>query len=517
MRHLILILGDQLDLGAAVLRDADPARDGILMVETAGEATHVWSHRQRIAVFLAAMRHFRAALEAAGWQVHYRTLDDAVPDLATGLRDAAMMLKPERLRVTEPGEWRVLKLLEAGASALGMPLDVVPDGHFYCDRDGFDAAAGRGRLVMEHFYRNLRRRHQVLMDGDAPAGGRWNYDAGNRASFGRHGPVGLPAPRRFPPDAATQAVLADVARHFTDHPGRLDNFAWPVTRSDALAALDDFIAHRLPGFGDGQDAMWTGQPFLRHSLLSSCLNLKLLNPREVVGAAEAAWREGRAPLASAEGFIRQILGWREYVRGVYWRHMPGYAGRNHWGHQAPLPDWFWTGDVDMNCLHQAIGDTLAHGYAHHIQRLMVIGNFSVLAGLLPQAVCDWFLAAYVDAVEWVELPNTLGMALHGDGGLMATKPYISGGNYLRRMSNYCTGCRYDPAARTGHDACPFTTLYWDFLRRHRATLARNPRMRTVLGNLDRFGPDGQAAIAARATEVRARYAPLFHPAAVPVE
>jgi deoxyribodipyrimidine photolyase-related protein len=287
----------------------------------------------------------------------------------------------------------------------------------------------------------------------------------------------------------------------------VDGFGWPVTRQDALLALDDFVTHRLPSFGQHQDAMWTGEPFLEHSLLASSLNLKLLNPREVITAAEDAWRSGHVPLASAEGFIRQILGWREYVRGVYWLHMPGYAGRNHWGHERPLPGWFWTGDVDMNCLSQVVGETLDHGYAHHIQRLMVIGNFSVLAGLLPGDVCDWFLAAYVDAVEWVELPNTLGMALHADGGLMATKPYISTGNYIRRMSNYCDGCRFRPELRTGPGACPFTTLYWDFLQRQRTELGRNPRMATILRNLDRFGAEEMSAIASQAAGLRQRYAP----------
>lgn len=508
MRNLILVLGDQLDLAGAALRAGDPARDHVLMIETLAEARHVWSHRQRVALFLAAMRHFRLELEEAGWRVHYRDLGSGVPDLGTGLRSALEELRPGRVRLTEAGEWRVAELVTTACASVGVPVDVLPDAHFICSTSEFaELAGGRRQLLMERFYRAMRRKHGVLIDDGQPAGGRWNFDAENRRGFGRGGPGNLPPPLRFAPDSITRAAIRDVSRLLPDHPGQPGDFGWPVTRRDALLALGDFIEHRLPAFGSHQDAMWTGQPYLNHSLLSSSLNLKLLNPREVVGAAEAAWRDGCASLASAEGFIRQVLGWREYVRGVYWLHMPGYAARNHWQHSRPLPAWFWTGDVDMNCLRQVIGETLEHGYAHHIQRLMVIGNFSVLAGLLPKDVCDWFLAVYVDAVDWVELPNTLGMALHADGGLMATKPYVATGNYVRRMSNYCDGCRFRPEVRTGSNACPFTTLYWDFLNRHRATLARNPRMAAILGNLDRIGADGIAAIGVRANELRKRYAP----------
>jgi len=429
--------------------------------------------------------------------VHYRDLGSQVADLGTGLRNAIEELQPERTRLTEAGEWRVAELVTRTCATAGVPVDVLPDTHFFCSNSEFAALAnGRRQLLMEHFYRTMRRKHGVLLDDGQPAGGRWNYDAENRRGFGRPGPGELRPPLRFAPDTITQAVIRDVSRLLPDHPGQLGNFSWPVTRREALMALRDFIEHRLPAFGSHQDAMWTGQPYLNHSLLSSSLNLKLLNPREVVAAAGAAWREGHVSLASAEGFIRQVLGWREYVRGVYWLHMPGYAERNHWQHSRPLPDWFWTGNVDLNCLRHVIGETLEHGYAHHIQRLMVVGNFSVLAGLLPTDVCDW-----------VELPNTLGMALHADGGLMATKPYVATGNYVRRMSNYCDGCRFRPELRTGNEACPFTTLYWDFLHRHRTALARNPRMAAILGNLDRFGAGEVAAIRARADEIRKRYAP----------
>ncbi|MBL8223810.1 MAG: cryptochrome/photolyase family protein [Chromatiales bacterium] len=508
-RTLILILGDQLDASHAALRAGDPSQDVVVMLETLAEARHVWSHRQRVTLFLSAMRHYRDELRSAGWTVDYATLADEVPDLAAGLTTAIARHQPARACMVEAGEHRVQQQVASACAAAGVPLEVLADTHFLCTTTEFAAwAKARKQLVMEYFYRWLRTRLGVLMDDGKPAGGRWNFDAENRKGYGRSGPGPRAPVRRFPPDAITREVLDEVANRLPDHPGALDAFGWPVTRADALAALHDFITHRLPRFGDHQDAMWTGEPWLEHALLASSLNLKLLDPREVVAAAEAAYRAGHVPIASAEGFIRQIIGWREYVRGVYWLKMPDYAAGNVWRHERPLPEWFWTGDVDMNCLRHTVNDTLAHGYAHHIQRLMVVGNFAVLAGLLPQSVCDWFLAAYVDAVEWVELPNTLGMALNADGGVLATKPYVASGRYLERMSNYCAGCRFEPGRRSGEDACPYTVLYWDFLRRHRGTLGRNPRMATILKNLDRFGADELDAIARQAGRLRDRYAPL---------
>jgi deoxyribodipyrimidine photolyase-related protein len=364
---------------------------------------------------------------------------------------------------------------------------------------------------MEFFYREMRRAHRVLLDADGgPEGGEWNYDVENRGSFGRGGPAALeppPAPpRRFEPDATTRAVLELVARRFAGHPGELAAFDWPVTRAEALAALEDFVTHRLPRFGLYQDAIWTGEPWLFHSRLAAALNLKLLDPREVVAAAEAAYRAGRVPLAAAEGFIRQVLGWREYVRGVYWLHMPGYLERNALGAGAPLPAFYWDGDTEMACLRDAIGQTLRLGYAHHIRRLMVTGLFALLLGVDPRRLHEWYLAVYVDAVEWVELPNTLGMSQYADGGVMASKPYVASGRYLQRMSNACGGCRYDPALSTGAKACPFTTLYWDFLARHEDALRRNPRMAMQMKNLARLDAGAREAIGEQAAALRRRFA-----------
>jgi deoxyribodipyrimidine photolyase-related protein len=365
---------------------------------------------------------------------------------------------------------------------------------------------------METFYREQRRRFGVLMQGGEPRGGQWNFDAENRAAFGPGGPGSLPPPARFAPDAITAEVLAEVATRFAKHPGSLADFAWPVTREQALQSLQRFITERLPLFGHYQDAMWPGEPWLYHAHLSAALNLKLLNPREVVDAAVAALDAGHAPLTSVEGFVRQILGWREYVRGIYWTQMPGYAALNALDAQAYLPAWYWTGDTDMACLRDTLRQTLATGYAHHIQRLMVTGLYALLLGVRPQQVHEWFLAVHVDAVEWVELPNTLGMSQFGDGGLMASKPYIASGAYIDRQSPYCATCRYRPAERTGPQACPFTTLYWDFLLRHETRFASHPRLALQVRNLARLDEAERHAIQTQAQALRQSSGPQATPA-----
>lgn len=505
-RNLVLVLGDQLDAGSAALDGFDPTRDAVWMAEVAEESTHVWTHKARIALFLAAMRHHSDALRARGFTVHYTQLTDRgnTGTFAGELARAAKKLRPERLVVLETGEHRVRTGLEAAARELDLPLEVRADRHFLCTTDEFRAHAnGRKQLRMEFFYREMRKRTGILMENGKPAGGEWNYDADNRASFGRDGPgILVPSPLAFPPDDITREVLALVEARFADHPGSLAHFDWPLTPAQARAALADFVEHRLPDFGRYQDAMWTNEPYLYHSRLSAAMNLKLLDPREVLRAVEGAHRAGRVPLAAAEGFVRQILGWREYVRGVYWLHMPGYLERNELGATEPLPRFYWTADTDMNCLRHALRQTLEYGYAHHIQRLMVTGLFALLLGVDPKRVHEWYLAVYVDAVEWVELPNTLGMSQFADGGAMASKPYCASGKYVQRMSNYCTGCRYDPAESTGDRACPLTTLYWDFLLKHRARLLANPRAALQAKNAARLGAKEQTAIRAAADRFR---------------
>lgn len=516
-RNLVLVLGDQLDAASAAFDDFDPKRDVVWMAEVAEESTHVWSHKARIALFLTAMRHFRDHLTQCGWKVRYRALDDEnnAGNFGDELKTAVRELQPSKLIMVEAGDWRVEKTLIGLAKELCVPLELRQDRHFLNTRAEFAAhVAGRKQLRMEFFYREIRRKHQVLMDADKPVGGAWNFDAENRESFGKNGPPDVSEPRRFEPDAITREVFALVERRFPQHPGSLKYFDWPVTRTQALTALRDFIQNRLAQFGQFQDAMWAEegglfsgaaerrQTYLFHSRLSAALNLKLLNPREVIAAAEAEYRAGRASLPSVEGFIRQILGWREYVRGIYWQFMPGYLQHNALQATAPLPKFYWTGATEMRCLREVIGQTLAYGYAHHIQRLMVTGLFALLFGVRPQAVHEWYLAVYVDAVEWVELPNTLGMSQFGDGGLMASKPYVATGKYIQRMSNYCAGCRFDPAQATGARACPFTTLYWDFLLRHEALLAKNQRMTMQLKNLQRLTTAQRGRIRTQAEAVR---------------
>ena len=497
MRNLVVVLGDQLDGHSAVWDGFDPTCDAVWMAEVREESTHVWSHKARTALFLSAMRHFAQELRRRGLTVHYGTLGQTAPSLAEQLQRDLKKLRPQRILMVQPGDFRVAESLAAFAP------EVRPDRHFYADPAEFaEFARGRKQLRLEYWYRHLRKKHQVLMDGEEPAGGQWNYDADNRGSFPKGGPGRLPEPLSFAPDELTQTVFAEVQKHFPDHPGSLQHFDWPVTRTQALAALDDFVRHRLAEFGTYQDAMWTDRVFLYHSRLSAALNLKLLNPREVVEAAEAAYRAGQVPLASAEGFIRQILGWREYVRGLYWHFMPDYAQANALEAHEPLPDFYWTGQTDMNCLRHTITQTLEYGYAHHIQRLMVTGLYAMLLGVEPRAIHEWYLAVYVDAVEWVELPNVLGMSQYADGGVMASKPYAASGKYIERMSNYCQGCRYRPGEATGAGACPFTTLYWDFLLRHRERLRSNNRMTMQLRNLERLDTAERQAIQVQARQHR---------------
>jgi deoxyribodipyrimidine photolyase-related protein len=524
-RHLVLILGDQLDAQSAALQDFDPAQDVVLMIEAFEESRHVWSHKIRTTLFLSAMRHFAADLRAKGLCVDYRALDthgDAT--LASGLLAAVAMHLPQAIVGSEPGDARVRQQLEetiknvaslalfqeaAGQKGIKKTAFVVPTGitwredqHFLCSLPQFRKWAGTSKsLRMEFFYRKMRQQYKVLMNGAEPVGGQWNFDADNRKSFGKAGPQKVPQPPMYPPDQITRDVIALVNKHFADHPGHLDKFNWPTTRAQALQALEDFIEHRLPQFGPHEDAMWTGLEFGWHSLLSSSLNLKLISPLEVVQAAEQAYHSEGLDLASVEGFVRQVLGWREFMRGLYFLDMPGLKTANHYKHQNPLPKWYWTGDTRMNCMRQCITQTLDNGYSHHIQRLMITGMFGVTAQINPQQMCDWYLAVYVDAVEWVELPNVAGMALFANGGRFTSKPYVASGAYVKRMSNYCSGCQYAPDVRTGDNACPLTTLYWNFLDQHEASFASNPRTALMVKNLQRMSDEDRQKVRERAGEM----------------
>jgi deoxyribodipyrimidine photolyase-related protein len=508
VRHLIVVLGDQLDHRSAAFDGFDRDQDAVLMTEVDEESIRVPQHKARLVLFFSAMRHFRDGLRQRGLTVHYSGLEDAGNrgSFAAEIARQAEELGPERLLIAKPGDHRVEQSIRTIARELRLPLEIRDDRHFLSSPTEFERfAAGRKSLVMETFYRGMRRRHGILMDGDEPAGGRWNFDADNRESFGKAGPGEVRPPRSFVPDRITRDVMEMVGRRFSDGPGSLARFHNPVTRRQAKAALADFVEHRLARFGQFQDAMASGQPFLYHSRLSCVLNLHLLDPREAIDAACAAYREGAAPLNSVEGFVRQILGWREYVRGIYWLKMPGYAELNVLDAALPMPTFMWTGDTEMNCVREAVGQLIEHAYAHHIQRLMVLGLFAMLLGVRPYAVHQWHMSMYADAIDWVSLPNVLGMSQYGDGGIVGSKPYAASGNYISRMSDYCRGCRYDPRKATGERACPFTTLYWDFLERNRDKIGNNRRMVFQLTNLARKDPGERRAIRKRAETLRASF------------
>ncbi len=501
LRQLVVVLGDQLDAESAACDGFDPQHDAILQMEVREEASYIPQHRRRLAFFFATMRHFRDEQRNAGRRVEYVALDDKANrgSLPTELQRQCERLRPQRVILLEPGDWRVRDQL----CRLDLPIEIRDDGHFLCSRQDFlRFAQSHPRMVLESFYRFMRRHQGIMLQDDGePLGGRWNLDTDNRASFGRNGPPTIPPLPRFPPDATTREAVALVQREFPDNPGRLDEFDLPVTRTHALTSLSDFVAHRLGAFGRYQDAMHSGQAFLFHSHLSGVLNLHLLRPREVV---EAALGRRGTPLNSLEGFVRQLIGWREFVHGIYWRLMPHYAEQNALDAQLPVPRFYWTGETDMRCLAEAIRHTIDHAYAHHIERLMVLGQFCLLLGVRPYDVHRWHISMFWDAIDWVSLPNALGMSQHADGGIVGTKPYAASGNYINRMSDHCRHCRYDPRKSTGDDACPFTTLYWDFLARHKPRFANNGRMAYAYRNLERKDREEVTAVRRRADRLKSQ-------------
>ena len=485
---LVPILGDQLSRNLASLEGLSKDAAVLLLMEVWDEATYVKHHKQKIVLMFSAMRHFAAELRAEGWHVDYVRLDDpANTGSFTGeVARAVEHHAASEVRVTTSGEWRVQQAIEEWEGRLPCPVTILPDTRFIATREDFRAfAEGRKALTMEYFYREMRRKTGLLMEGDKPVGGVWNLDAENREP--PKGEMKAPPAPKFAPDAITREVIELVGQRFPDHFGDLEPFGWPITRAEALEAAEAFFAQRLGLFGLYQDAMVQGQDDLYHSMLSTSLNIGLLDPLELCRAAEAEYRAGRAPLNSAEGFIRQIIGWREYVRGFYWHTMPALAEANELAANRPLPEFFWTGDTDMRCLADCIRTTREDAHAHHIQRLMVLGNFCLIAGINPQEVAEWYLAVYADAFEWVELPNVAGMVLYADGGRLATKPYAASGNYINKMSDYCGKCRYKVAQKTGPNACPFNPLYWHFMDANRVRLASNHRIGRIYATWDRMG------------------------------
>ncbi|MEL6238696.1 MAG: cryptochrome/photolyase family protein [Pseudomonadota bacterium] len=490
---LIPILGDQLTRTLSSLRGPTKDSTVILMMEVWDEATYVKHHKQKITLIFSAMRHFAQDLREAGWTVDYVKLDDE-DNSGTFTGEVARAIErhdPHAINITEASEWRVQQAIEEWPDKFACDVEILPDDRFLCDHATFrDWADGRKHLTMEHFYREMRRRTGLLMNEDGkPKGGDWNYDQDNREPPKED----MDAPRvpNFEPDAITREVMELVEDRFGDHFGSLETFRWPVTREDAEAAADAFFTERIEKFGPYQDAMVHGQDDLYHSMLSTSLNCGLLDPRKLCERAEAAYEHGTAPINSVEGFIRQIIGWREYVRGFYWLYMPGLESDNELEAKRPLPEFFWTGETDMRCLADCIRSTHEDAHAHHIQRLMVLGNFCLIAGIDPAEVQDWYLAVYADAYQWVELPNVSGMILYADGGKLATKPYAASGNYINKMSDYCKECRYTVSKKTGEDACPFNPLYWHFMDTHRDALSSNHRIGRIYATWDRMGEDKQ--------------------------
>ncbi|TQV67278.1 cryptochrome/photolyase family protein [Exilibacterium tricleocarpae] len=487
MGALRLILGDQLSHTISCLSDCDKQADTILICEVWEEATYVKHHKKKIAFIFSTMRHFAQELTEAGYQVDYIKLDDPgnTGSFTGEVERAIHRHRPEQVVATFPGEYRVLEGMHSWPELFQIDLVIREDERFLCSREDFESwAAGRKQPRMEYFYREMRKRYSILMDGDSPAGDRWNFDAENRLSPSRK--LAVPTPYHCEPDAVTREVMALVEDRFADHFGDLSPFGFAVTRTQAFESFALFVKERLPFFGDYQDAMLQAEPWMYHAHCSFYLNCGLLDPLECVRIVEQAYRDGQASLNAAEGFIRQIIGWREYVRGIYWLKMPDYAEENFFETRRSLPAFFWDGDTSMNCMRQCIEETKHNAYAHHIQRLMVIGNFSLLCGLDPDAVNEWYLIVYADAYEWVELPNVSGMILYADGGYLASKPYAASGAYINKMSNYCQSCHYNVKEKTGPQACPFNYLYWDFLHRNREKLHRNPRLAMIYKTLDRM-------------------------------
>ncbi|MEQ9094812.1 MAG: cryptochrome/photolyase family protein [Phycisphaerales bacterium] len=514
---LAVILGDQLDPRSPALRRLDKKADAVLMMEVDEEASLGPSHRQRTAVFFSAMRHFALGLHDKGYRVRYTPVDQRgnTHSLTGEVKRAAKALKPDRIVVVHPGDWRVYEAAQGWQDATGVETEILDDTHFTCTLEEFnDWADGRKELTMEYFYRERRKALGILVDGDGkPEGGQWNYDHDNRKSFGKGGPD-APPPLRFDPDEVTKEVIELVKKRYPDAPGNLEDFGWPVTGSDARKALDHFITYRLREFGPYEDAMWTGRPWLYHSLLSVPLNLKLLDPTKCIDAAIEAYEKGSAPINSVEGFVRQLIGWREYIRGVYWREGPDYRDRNYLDQHGDLPDFYWTGNTDMRCMKECIDPVLDYAWMHHIPRLMVTGNFALIAGVHPRKIGDWYFGMYADSVDWATTPNTIGMAMYADGTeeggpVVATKPYAGSANYINKMSNYCKKCPYDHTARTGEtdkgQACPFNTFYWDFLIRNEDRFAGNNRMALIMKNVKNMPREEKISIRVSATSVRKKF------------
>lgn len=498
--YAILVLGDQLSTRCGAFADIDPCDAVVCMSERLSEASRPISHKARVAYFIACMRRFASKMAGSGWTVSYRKLaDKGEPELWRDLARLASESGATVARCAWPGEHAMVARIEGACAEFGLRMEWVEDGKFIYSRKAFmEWSAGRKSMLQEAFYRHARAKTGILMSLDgSPAGGQWNFDAANRGGYPKGGPGLVPPRPLFEHEQGDLDVLSEVEALCPSHPGSLRHFNWPLDEEQAREAATAFLDDKLAGFGKTQDAMWDGEPFGHHALLSAPLNVGLLDPLWLCSQAEARYKAGLCPIESAEGFIRQVLGWREYIRGMYWLRMPGLKSKNEMGATLDLPAWFWDpSKTRMSCMKAAIGQTMEHGHAHHIQRLMVIGNFCLAAGVDPQQVADWFGGIYVDAVEWVHLPNVMGMALHADGGDLATKPYLAGGAYIAKQSNYCKSCPYDPKSKSGPTACPLSVMYWGAVDRHQERLAGNPRTSMPAAQWRKMEPAAQNALRA---------------------
>tara|TARA_B100001540_G_scaffold231755_1_gene205962 strand:+ start:1333 stop:2853 length:1521 start_codon:yes stop_codon:yes gene_type:complete len=482
--NLCVILGDQLSLNVSSLKNFKKDQDRILMMEVFNEAEYANHHKKKLVLIFSAMRHFAEELQTKGFSVKYSKINESQNDFTKELEFQSKKIKPKRIVITHPGEYRVLQEVKKWEKVLRIPVSILEDDRFFCSIDEFEKwTEGRKELRMELFYQMMRKKYDILIDKNGkPKGGKWNYDIKNRKSLPKNYPR-IPEPLEHKPDNITKQVIIEVKKKFPKHFGDLEPFWFAVTHIQAMKNLNDFLKNKLDNFGPYEDAMAQEESFLYHSVLSMYLNIGLLEPKQII---KKVLEKDGIKVESIEGFVRQILGWREYIRGIYWHTMPSYSKTNYFDAKNKLPKFYWTGDTEMNCMKNCIQQTIKESYAHHIQRLMITGNFALIAGIKPEEVCEWYLSVYADAYEWVELPNTHGMTLYADGGILGSKPYAASGNYINKMSNYCRDCKYNVKEKEGKDACPFNYLYWNFFLENQNKLQKNPRLWTVFSNIKKM-------------------------------
>ena len=492
IENLCVILGDQLSPNISSLKGFKKNQDEILMMEVFNEAEYANHHKKKLVLVFSAMRHFAKELQNRGFSVKYSKINESKEDFTKELVYQCKKIHPKRVVITHPGEYRVLQEVKKWKRILNIPVTIIEDDRFFCTIDEFKKwAEGRKELRMELFYQMMRKKYNILIDKNGkPKGGKWNYDIKNRKSLPKNHPE-IPTPLKHKPDNITRQVVTEVKKKFPKHFGNLEPFWFAVTHDQARKSLNDFIKNRLEMFGPYEDAMAQEQSFVYHSVLSMYLNLGLLEPKQII---DKVLEKDRIKVESVEGFVRQILGWREYIRGIYWHYMPKYSKTNYFDAKNKLPKFYWTGDTEMNCMKNCIEQTIKESYAHHIQRLMITGNFGLIAGIKPEEVCEWYLSVYADAYEWVELPNTHGMTLYADGGILGSKPYAASGNYINKMSDYCKDCKYNVKKKEGDDACPFNYLYWNFFLKNQKKLEKNPRLWTVFSNIKKMSQEKKSQI-----------------------